>query len=243
MSKRDYYGILGIDRNADETTVKRVYRNLAMKYHPDRNPGDNQASDMMKEVNEAYAVLSDIRKRQLYDTYGHAGLEGYTQEDIFRGVDFSDLFHEFGLSDLFGFGDDIFSSFFSRRTASRGPRKGADLRYNLSLTLEEVAFGTEKIVQLPKVERCPVCGGTGAKSGSMEHCENCKGTGQIIREQRSGYGVFRQIKVCSKCQGKGEFVKQPCQECEGEGVIEKIKEIALKIPADADTGYNIKVVG
>jgi len=242
--KRDYYEVLGLDRNADEAAIKKAYRNLAMKYHPDRNPGDAHAVERMKEINEAYAVLSDVEKRQLYDAYGHAGLEGYTQEDIFRGVDFSSLFHEFGLRDFFGFGDSLFDSFFGRRTTSRrGPRKGADLRYDLTVTLEEAAFGTEKTVELPKMEQCQACSGSGAEPDGLAQCESCSGTGQIVREQRSGYSVFRQISVCGKCRGKGKVVTKPCKECEGKGIIEKSKEIRVKIPAGADSGYKIKIEG
>jgi len=242
--KKDYYEVLGIDRNAEEAAIKKAYRNLAMKYHPDRNPGDARAVERMKEINEAYAVLSDAQKRQLYDTYGHAGLEGYTQEDIFRGVDFSSLFREFGLRDFFGFGDSLFDSFFGRRTTTRrGPRKGADLRYDLTVTLEEVAFGTEKIVELPKIERCHACNGSGAGPDGLAQCESCSGTGQIVREQRSGYSVFRQISVCGKCRGKGKVVTKPCKECEGKGVIEKTKDIRIRIPAGADSGYKIRIEG
>jgi len=244
MAKRDYYEILGIDRNADETAIKKAYRSLAMKYHPDRNPGNAEAVERMKEINEAYAVLTDAHKRQLYDTYGHAGLEGYTQADIFRGVDFSSLFREFGLGDMFGFGGGLFDSFFGRRTTTRrGPRKGGDLRYDLTVTLEEVAFGVEKVIELPRVEQCPACSGTGAEADGLERCSSCQGTGQIVREQRSGYSVFRQITVCGRCHGKGKVVKKACKECDGKGVIEKATEIKVTIPAGADTGYQIKVEG
>jgi molecular chaperone DnaJ len=242
--KRDYYEVLGIERNADEAAIKKAYRSLAMKYHPDRNPGDPKAAEKMKEINEAYAVLSDPQKRRLYDTYGHAGLEGYTQEDIFRGVDFSSLFREFGLSDLFGFGDSLFDSLFGRGTTIRTHlRKGADLRYDLTVTLEDVALGAEKMVSLPKVESCATCGGSGAEPDGLVRCEACGGTGQIVWEQRSGYSVFRQISVCGKCRGKGKVVKKRCPDCEGKGVVEKIKEIAVKIPAGADTGYQIRIEG
>jgi len=242
--KRDYYEILGVSRNADEATIKKAYRSLAMKYHPDRNPGNNQAVERMKEVNEAYAVLSDPQKRRLYDTYGHSGLEGYSQADIFRGVDFSSLFREFGLRDLFDFGDSLFDGFFSVRTTTRrGPRKGSDLRYDLTVTLEDVAFGVRKVIELPRVEQCPACGGTGAEADGLEHCSSCQGTGQVVREQRSGYSIFRQITVCDKCHGQGKVVRKACKECEGKGVIEKSREIELTIPPGADTGYQIKVEG
>jgi len=242
--KRDYYEVLGVSRDADEAAIKKAYRSLAMKYHPDRNPGDAEAVERMKEINEAYAVLTDTHKRQLYDTYGHAGLEGYTQADIFRGVDFSSLFREFGLRDFFGFGDSLFDSFFGRRTTTRrGPKKGADLRYDLNVTLEDVAFGVEKVIELPRVEQCPACSGTGAEADGLENCSSCQGTGQIVREQRSGYSVFRQITVCGRCHGQGKVVKKACKECEGKGVIEKATEIKVTIPAGADTGCQIKIEG
>jgi molecular chaperone DnaJ len=242
--KRDYYEVLGVSKDADEAAIKKAYRSLAMKYHPDRNPGDAQAVERMKEINEAYAVLSDAQKRRLYDTYGHAGLEGYTQADIFRGVDFSSLFREFGLRDFFGFGDSLFDSFFGERIATRrGPRKGADLRYDLNVTLEDVAFGIEKVIELPRVEQCPACSGTGAEANGLERCSSCQGTGQIVREQRSGYSVFRQITVCGMCHGQGKVVKKACKECDGKGVIEKAREIEVTIPPGADTGYQIKVEG
>jgi molecular chaperone DnaJ len=240
--KRDYYEVLGVDKSADEATIKKAYRSLAMKYHPDRNPGNTEAIERMKEINEAYAVLSDAHKRQLYDTYGHAGLQGYSQEDIFRGVDFSSLFREFGLGSIFG--DSLFDSFFGGRTTTRrGTRKGADLRFDLTVTLEEVASGIEKVIEIPREEPCAACGGTGAESDGLAQCSSCGGRGQIVSERRSGYSVFRQISTCGKCGGSGKIVKQRCKECEGKGVIEKKQEITVKIPAGADTGYSIRVDG
>ena len=243
MAKRDYYEILGIDKSTDDVAIKRAYRSLAMKYHPDKNPGDAEAVERMKEINEAYAVLSDRKKRRLYDTYGHAGLEGYTMEDIFRGVDFGSLFREFGLGD-FGFGGSIFDSFFgARRTATKERRRGTDFRYDLEVTLEEVAFGADKKIEVPKTRVCPSCKGTGAKEGGLKDCEYCKGSGQIIKEQSSGYSIFRQISTCSQCHGKGKIVKDPCDECEGKGFIEETSELTVSIPRGADTGYSIKIEG
>ena len=240
MTKRDYYEVLGIGRDADPAAIKKAYRNLAMQHHPDRNPGNGEAAEKMKEVNQAYAVLCDAQKRGLYDTYGHAGLEGYTQEDIFRSVDFSSLFQEFG----FGFGDSIFDGFFGRRTSGRrGPRRGADLRYDLSVTLEEVASGVEKTIELPKASTCSSCSGTGAQADGLETCHKCKGTGQIVREHRSGYGVVRQIAGCGECHGRGKIVKKACKDCQGKGVVETKKEIKIDVPAGADTGYSVRVVG
>ncbi len=239
MAKRDYYEVLGVDRSCDEVTLKKTYRNLAMQYHPDRNPGNGQAAEKMKEINEAYAVLCDPQKRQVYDTYGHAGLEGYSQEDIFGGVDFSSIFREFGLGDLFGFG-----GIFGGRTGTRGAsRRGADLRYDLTLTLEEAAFGTEKTVELPLVQKCPACRGTGAESGGLVTCDLCGGNGQIVREQRSGYSVFRQISTCPACRGAGRMVKKPCKQCKGKGTIETHEELKVTIPAGVDTGNMVKLPG
>ena len=240
MPKRDYYEVLGVGRDADTAAVKKAYRNLAMQYHPDRNPGNGEAAEKMKEVNEAYAVLCDPQKRDLYDAYGHAGLEGYSQEDIFRGVDFGSLFREF----RFGFGDDVFDSFFGGGTSSRrGPRKGADLRYDLSVTLEEAASGIEKTIELPKASACSSCSGTGAEPDGLETCHRCKGTGQIVKEQRSGYSVVRQITVCGDCRGRTKIVKKACKNCEGKGLVETKREINIHIPAGADSGYSVRVAG
>lgn len=239
MAKKDYYEVLGVNRDVDIDEIKRAYRNLAMKYHPDRNP-EPQAAEQMKEINEAYAVLSNTEKRRLYDVYGHAGLEGYSQEDIFRSVDFSSLFRDFG----FGGDGSIFDTLFGgRTTTARGRRKGTDLRYDLTVTLEEVASGTEKTVEFTRVEPCPVCGGSGAAPGGVQTCDRCKGTGQLVREQRSGYSVFRQISTCDKCRGTGRITKEACKECKGKGSIEKAEALKVKIPAGAETGYTVKIEG
>jgi molecular chaperone DnaJ len=244
MEKRDYYEVLGVHKNDDEATIKKAYRNLAMKFHPDKNPGDTKAMEKMKEINEAYAVLSNTHKRKLYDTYGHSGLEGYTQEDIFRGVDFASLFSEFGLKDFFSFGNSIFDTFFGRRTSARTEvKRGVDLRYDLSVSLEEVAFGAEKTLELPKTEQCSLCDGSGAEVDGFKQCDRCNGTGQIVNEQRSDYSIFRQIFTCNKCHGKGKIVEKPCKQCQGKGVIETIKKIVINIPTGADTGFEIKVEG
>ncbi len=240
MTKRDYYEILGVGRDADPAAIKKAYRNLAMQHHPDRNPGNGEAAEKMKEVNEAYAVLCDPQKRDLYDTYGHAGLEGYTQEDIFRGVDFGSLFGEF----RFGFGDDVFDSFFGGRTSSRrGPRKGADLRYDLSVTLEEAASGVKKTIELSKASACPSCSGTGAQADGLETCRRCQGKGQVVTEHRSGYGVVRQIAGCGECRGRGKIVKKACKDCQGKGAVETRKELKVDVPPGADTGYSVRIEG
>ena len=243
MSKKDYYEVLGIDKGTDDAGIKRAYRGLAMKYHPDKNPGDTQASAKMAEINEAYAVLSDRKKRQLYDTYGHAGLEGYSSADIFNGIDFSSLFHEFGLGDL-GFGGSIFDSLFGSGRASKGgSRRGADLRYDLEVSLEEVSSGVEKEFEIPHNTPCSSCNGTGAKEGGLKDCEHCKGTGQIVNEQRSGFGIFRQISTCNHCRGKGQTVREPCEDCDGKGYIRDITTYKVTIPPGADSGYNVRIEG
>jgi len=226
MAKRDYYEILGVDRSADEVAIKRAYRNLAMKYHPDRNSGDGHAVEKMKEINEAYAVLSDCHKRRLYDTYGHAGLEGYTTADIFRGIDFESLFREFGLGDFgFGFGDSIFGSFFGTgRTSTKTRRKATDIKYDLEVTLEEVAFGAERKIEVPRTRTCFSCRGTGAGEQGLKGCDHCGGSGQIITEQRSGFTVFRQITTCKQCRGRGKIVKDMCVSCQGKGFVEEVNE-------------------
>ncbi len=225
--KRDYYEILGVDQNADEASIKQAYRRLAIKYHPDRNPGDRKAAERMKEINEAYAILSDPRKRQRYDTYGQSGLEGYTAEDIFGGIDFGSLFREFGLRDMFsGFGfsrssilDDFFSNSRSR-IQELETRRGADLEYELEIGLEESFLGTEKRITLPRSEVCQSCRGSGAARRGISTCRDCGGTGQLVSEQRSGYSVFRQITTCSRCRGSGRVVSAVCSKCRGKGTIE-----------------------
>jgi len=244
VPKRDYYQVLGMDRNADVQTIKRAYRTLALKYHPDRNQGDPQASDKMKEINEAYAILSDAQKRSLYDRYGHAGLGGYTQEDIFQGVDFSSLFREFGLGGIFGFSDEPLGGLFGGSVRARtSQRKGADLRYDLDLTLEEIARGVEKTVRIPRSATCQGCRGSRAEPGGRSQCTACRGTGQSVREDVSDFGIVRQITVCSKCRGVGEIVKEPCHICKGQGRIEEAAELKINIPAGVDTGHAIRIQG
>lgn len=258
MEKRDYYQILGIARNASEEEIKKAYRKLVMKYHPDRNP-DPRATEKMKEINEAFAVLSDPIKRQKYDRYGHKGLEGYTAEDIFGGIDFDSIFSELGLRNIlskffggFGFeGGSIFDSFFgensrfSSRTGSKelAAKRGADLQYDLVIELEDAFWGSEKKITLPKMETCPACHGTRAAKGGLSTCKECQGRGQIIYEQRSGWSVFRQITTCPKCRGQGKMITSPCRKCQGKGTVEVQKEIRVQIPIGADTGHTIKVEG
>lgn len=243
MSRRDYYDVLGVGKDSDAAGIKRAYRSLAMKYHPDINQDDTQAIDKMKEINEAYAVLSDRKKRQIYDTYGHAGLEGMSTSDIFSSVDFGSLFREFGLGDI-GFGGSIFDTLFGNSgTSSRRRNRGADLRYDLEITLEEAASGIEKKLEIPRKKVCSSCRGSGAREGGLNTCHKCHGTGQLVVEQKAAFGVFRQISACPHCQGKGKEVKEKCDLCSGMGFLEDISELKVSIPKGADSGYNVRFQG
>ncbi|MDO8473339.1 MAG: molecular chaperone DnaJ [Dehalococcoidia bacterium] len=242
MQKRDYYEILGVDRNVDEAGLKKAYRTLAMKLHPDKNPGDDHSADKMTELNEAYAVLCNGDKRKRYDRYGHAGLEGYSQDDIFSGVDFSSVFGDLGL------GGGIFEQFFGGgarrgRTTTRTRQRGDDLRYDLEVTLEEVAAGVDRTVELSKAEKCSKCRGSGAATGGAVTCDRCRGTGQVVTERTSGYSIFRQISVCDRCRGAGQKIKDPCDQCAGRGILENKKQITIHVPEGVETGNAIKVPG
>jgi molecular chaperone DnaJ len=229
--KNDYYEILGIPRNASEEEIKKSYRGLAMKYHPDRHPGDKEAEERFKEASEAYEVLRDPEKREIYDRYGHAGLEG-TGFQGFR--DFNDIFSSFGdiFEDFFGFG----SGFRSRRR----PRRGADIQYDLKLSFLEAAFGVEKEVEVPKVEPCQRCNGSGMEPGfQKEFCRTCGGRGQIVRSQ----GFIRLATTCPKCGGTGEIITHPCKECGGSGKVRVAKKINLNIPPGVKTGINLRLSG
>ena len=238
METFDYYQILGVERTADETVIKRAYRTLAMRYHPDRNPGDSDCIARMKQINEAYAVLCDGNKRRLYDTYGHDGLSGYSESDIFGSVDFSSVFGGFG------FGDGMFANLFGRgRTTTRERRRAPDLRYTIELTLEQAATGVEKVLEIPRRRICTSCRGTGAKEGAVSTCERCEGSGQMVREHRSGIGVFRQVSACSACGGTGRLVKEYCSLCEGKGALEEVHELTVSIPAGVDNGHTMRLEG
>ncbi|MBW2505057.1 MAG: molecular chaperone DnaJ [Deltaproteobacteria bacterium] len=233
MSKRDYYEVLGVNRNASDTEIKKAYRKLAIQCHPDKNPGDHAAEERFKELSEAYAVLSDGQKRALYDQYGHAGVDqsggfGFSSGG-FGGTPFEDLF-----GDIFG---DIFGT--GRRTG-RGGRRGDDLRYNLSIAFEEAAFGLETKIQLPRHQHCETCHGSGAKPGtSPVSCPSCSGTGQVRFQQ----GFFSLTRPCPDCQGEGKKVVDPCSNCHGTGLVRSKKNLSLKIPAGIETGNRLKLTG
>lgn len=242
--KRDYYEALGVGRNASKEEIKQAYRKLAMQYHPDVSKAKD-AEEKFKEISEAYAVLSDDQKRAQYDRFGHAGISGYTQQDLFRDFDF-DIFRDFG----FGNFDSIFDVFFGRNFGSRysqayeRPRRGSDILYALEITLIEAAFGTEKEIEIPKQTTCPACNGTGAKPGtSPVRCPACNGTGQIRHAQTRGFTQFIRIETCSKCQGRGTYIEAPCGECRGSGVVQRTLKILVKVPRGVDTGHRLRIQG
>ena len=244
MDKPDFYSVLETDRNSSTDEIKKAYRKLAMKYHPDKNPDNPEAIKKMKEINEAYAVLSDSKKKQLYDSYGHQGLEGYSQEDIFSTVDFDSILKGFGLGDIFGSGEGFFGGFSSRsRNRSKNVGQGADLRYDLEIDINDVVGGLDKKIQISYKDSCLECNSTGAKNGSVDSCNHCDGAGQVIAEQRSGFTVMRQVTPCLHCGGKGVQVKDRCKKCDGIGKVDINKKINISIPPGADDGYTLKVEG
>jgi molecular chaperone DnaJ len=238
MSKteqRDYYEILGVSRTASIEEIKAAYRKAALKWHPDRNPENkSEAEAKFRECTEAYSILSDAQKRQVYDTYGHAGLSGAGGVD-FNGTIFQDFHDIFG--DFFGF-EDLFGGRGGRR--SRRAQRGADLRYDMSLTFEEAATGVTTKIKLPRQEYCSACNGTGAKAGTgVSTCQTCGGRGQLAYQQ----GFFTISRTCPHCQGAGQVVKERCPDCRGQGRVEREKTIELRIPAGVDTGTRLRVTG
>ncbi len=235
MSKRDYYEILGIERSATEVEIKSAYRKQAMKYHPDRNPGDHTAEEQFKECAEAYAILADGDKRSLYDRFGHAGVSSAAaggagfDPTVFTG--FEDILG--GLGDIFGLGD-LFGG--GRRRG--GPQRGADLRYDLEITFEESARGSETTIQIPRQEQCETCHGSGAAPGSSPTvCSQCRGQGQVRFQQ----GFFTVARTCPQCRGAGKLITKPCPTCRGAGRVTKDRKIAVKIPAGIATGQQLRL--
>lgn len=236
--KRDYYEVLGVPRNADDAALKKAYRQLAKKYHPDTNPGDKEAEAKFKEASEAYAVLSDPQKRQQYDQFGHAAFDGGAGAG---GFDFN--MNDMG--DIFG---DIFGDFFGgagrSRRASNGPMRGANLRAGIRITFEEAVFGTDKEIELSLKDECTKCHGTGAKPGtSPQTCSRCNGKGQIVHNSQSLFGMVRNIQTCPDCNGTGKVVKEKCPDCYGTGYISNRKKIAVTVPAGIDDGQSIRIRG
>ncbi|HEX8422092.1 MAG TPA: molecular chaperone DnaJ [Pyrinomonadaceae bacterium] len=240
MSKKDYYELLGVGRNATEQELKSAYKRLAIRYHPDKNPGDAEAEEMFKEVAEAYSVLSNAEQRARYDRFGHAGVSssaagagGNWGAQGFGGIE--DI-----LGDLFGFGD-----VFGGRAGAGGGRRsaaqrGADLRYDLEITLEEAAEGMTAQLRIPRLETCETCTGTGAKSGTQpETCSTCSGAGQVRYQQ----GFFSVARTCGACRGTGRLVKNPCETCKGAGRVERERQMEVKVPAGVETGSRLRITG
>ena len=236
--KRDYYEVLDVDRSADDATIKKAYRQLAKKYHPDANPGDKEAEAKFKEASEAYAVLSDSEKRRQYDQFGHAAFDGGAGGAGAGGFDFSGM--DFG--DMFG---DIFGDFFgggSRRGASNGPMKGANLRTSVRITFEEAVFGCEKEIDMVLKDECTTCGGTGAKPGtSPETCTKCGGKGKVVFSQQSLFGMVQNVQTCPECNGSGKIIKDKCTSCRGTGYTSSRKKIKVSIPAGIDNGQSVRI--
>jgi molecular chaperone DnaJ len=232
MAKRDYYEVLGVERGADEAEIKKAYRRVAMKHHPDRNAGDAESEEKFKEANEAYEVLSDAQKRATYDQFGHAGVEGQGAGGFGGGggANFSDIF-----GDVFG---DIFGAAAGRGRS--GPQRGSDLRYNLEIDLEDAVQGSTVKIRVPTLENCEECNGSGARKGSTPvSCTTCGGAGQIRMQQ----GFFSVQQTCPNCRGKGKMIKDPCGGCHGRGRVEKQKTLSVKIPPGVDTGDRIRLAG
>ena len=229
--KRDYYEVLGLGRNASKAEMKSAYRKLAIKFHPDKNPDNKEAEDKFKEASEAYEVLTNDNKRQIYDQYGHQGLEGAGHSGA-RG--FEDIFSNFG---------DIFEEFFGfNNGGGRGRRvqRGSDLRYDMAIDFMEAAFGTEKTIEIPKLDQCTECGGTGCQEGtSPETCRHCHGTGQFVQSQ----GFFKVKTTCPYCKGNGKTIPNPCHKCRGAGRVEVTRKVQVKIPAGVDTGSKLRLTG
>jgi molecular chaperone DnaJ len=229
---RDYYEVLGVPKSASDSEIKKSYRKLAMKYHPDRNPDDKEAEDSFKQATEAYEVLSDGQKRQIYDTYGHEGLKsrGY------QGPDFEDIFSSFGdiFGDIFGFGRA------DNRRSRQGPTRGSDLRYDLSISFMDAVHGISRDIEIERPDTCWTCEGTGLRPGyKAEICQACQGKGQVVRAQ----GFFRMSTTCPHCRGEGEIIEDPCDDCDGVGLVKSKKKVSLKIPAGIDTGAKMRLRG
>ncbi|MCI5935977.1 MAG: molecular chaperone DnaJ, partial [Lachnospiraceae bacterium] len=238
--KRDYYEVLGVDKSASEADIKKAYRVLAKKYHPDANPGDKEAEAKFKEASEAYAILSDADKRRQYDQFGHAAFEGGAGGAggfDFTNMDMGDIFGSFG--DIFG---DLFGGGFGGRRPNNGPQKGANVRTQVRITFEEAVFGCKKEIDMVLKDECPSCHGSGAKAGSSpETCPKCGGKGQVRYTQQSLFGVVQNIATCPDCNGSGKIVKDKCPNCHGSGYLSNRKKIEVSIPAGIDNGQSVRI--
>ncbi|MBV8137822.1 MAG: molecular chaperone DnaJ [Deltaproteobacteria bacterium] len=234
-TKRDYYEVLGVARGASDDDLKKAYRRLAIQLHPDRNPGNKQAEERFKEVNEAYQVLSDPERRSQYDRFGHSAFQGPQGQGPFGGFDFSQGFEEV-FSDIFG---DFFGT--GRGRARSRSRRGDDLRYDLEVEFEEAARGTEKVVRFQRLTLCEACNGTRARGGSTgaRQCPNCRGTGQVRTQQ----GFFSISTTCNQCRGEGTIISDPCPKCQGQGRLRKQESLSVRIPPGVDNGSRLKLRG
>ncbi len=228
MSKRDYYEVLGVAKTASDADIKKAYRSLAVKFHPDKNPDDAEAEEKFKECAEAYSVLSDAQKRSQYDRFGHAGMGGGGFEPGFSNIE--DIFDLFGFGDMFG----------GRGRTRSNVQRGSDLRYDIEISLEDAAGGKDENLNIPKLEKCEPCDGNGAEPGTLpEQCISCGGRGQTQYQQ----GFFSVMRTCPNCRGTGKIIRTPCEECRGQGRIEKEKSLEIKIPAGVETGSRLRVSG
>ncbi|MBN1326583.1 MAG: molecular chaperone DnaJ [Candidatus Cloacimonetes bacterium] len=244
MAKRDYYEVLGVDKKATESEIKKAYRKLAIKFHPDKNKDDKSAEDKFKEASEAYEVLSDPDKRAKYDQFGHAGLEGafsgggFTWNDFTHASDFSDIFGSFG-----GIFESLFGAGFGGSRRGRQTNRGEDLQISISLSLEEIAKGVDKKIKIGVKDTCKECNGSGSADGDVQTCPQCHGSGQVVQTTRSLFGQMQSVVTCPSCHGKGSTIKNVCKNCGGEGRISTSKTINVHIPAGVSEGQYIRVKG
>jgi molecular chaperone DnaJ len=237
--KRDYYDVLGVEKSASVDDIKKSYRKLAMKYHPDVNK-EAGSEDKFKEISEAYAILSDEQKRSKYDQFGHAGMNGYTDADIFNNANFNDIFRDMG----FGNYDNLFDVFFGGRGGGRSSGRGSDLRYDLEVDFKEAAFGVDKEIVFPRMDACETCNGSGAKPGTkVTTCPACGGTGQVRQITQSLFGQMVRVGACNKCKGRGKTFDTPCPTCHGTGKSRHVRKINVKIPAGVEEGMQLRVGG
>lgn len=239
--KRDYYDILGVDKSADDKEIKKAYRKLAMKYHPDVSDSED-ATEKFKEISEAYAVLSDSEKRSKYDRFGHAGMDGFSAEDIYQNVNFEDIFEEFDLGnifDMFGFGGGR-----RNRSQPRGPQRGSDIYTQIEITLEEAAVGLKKDITVRHDETCPECNGKKTKPGvEPETCPECNGTGQVKEVTNTLLGQMMSVRPCRRCGGTGQLITDPCEKCHGKGTVREQQTITIDVPPGIDDGDRLRVAG